>query len=172
MIITDAYREQNRRLHAERADYGTSGQRYAQQVRPISDWGRKAILDFGAGKCTLRNRLGPAYQVTCYDPCIEGLDATPEPHPVCVCSDVLEHVEPECLADVLADLRRVTQEVGLFVVHLTAAKKTLSDGRNAHLIQEPAEWWAQKIIGAGFEIWQQDAGPHEAAFVVKPARAS
>lgn len=168
MLITDAYRAQNAALHVSRPDYGTSGQRYAQQVRELSDWGRKSVLDFGAGKCTLRNRLGPAYQVTCYDPCIEGLDATPAPHPVVVCTDVLEHVEPECLDAVLAELNRVTQEVGLFVVHLTAAKKTLPDGRNAHLIQKPADWWREKIAEAGFSIEEQSGNEHEAAFVVKP----
>lgn len=168
MLITEQYREQNRALHAARADYGTSGQRYAAEVRPLADWGRKAILDFGAGKCTLAARLGPAYRVTNYDPCVEGLDATPEPHPVVTCTDVLEHVEPGCLDAVLADLRRVTQEVGLLVVHLTAAKKTLPDGRNAHLIQQPALWWQDKLIAAGFSIERHAFSEHEALFVVRP----
>lgn len=168
-LITDAYREQNRALHASNEHYGTSGKAWAPQVRALADWGRKAILDFGCGKATLARRLGPAYRVTNYDPCIEGLDATPEPHPVVVCGDVLEHVEPECLDAVLAELRRVTQEVGLFVVHLTAARKTLPDGRNAHLIQQPAEWWADALRVAGFAIESEQAGAHEAIFVVRPA---
>jgi 2-polyprenyl-3-methyl-5-hydroxy-6-metoxy-1,4-benzoquinol methylase len=170
VLITESYREQNRQLHAARADYGMSGAARAPQVRPFADWGRKAILDFGCGKATLAARLGPAYRVTNYDPCIEGLDARPEPHPVVVCGDVLEHVEPECLDDVLAELRRVTQEVGLFVVHLTAAKKTLPDGRNAHLIQQPAEWWQARIAAAGFAVEKQDASPTEAWFIVRPAQ--
>ena len=61
MLITEDYREQNRQLHADRADYGTSGRAWAPQVRPLADWGRKAILDFGCGKATLSQRLGPAY---------------------------------------------------------------------------------------------------------------
>lgn len=168
MQITDAYREQNRALHASNEHYGTSGKVWAPKVRLLADWGRKAILDFGCGKATLACRLGPAYQVTNYDPCIEGLDVTPAPHPVVVCGDVLEHVEPACLGGVLAELRRVTQEVGLFVVHLTAAKKTLPDGRNAHLIQQPAGWWSDRITTAGFGIETQTASEHEAVFVVRP----
>ena len=167
-LITDAYREQNRQLHAERQDYGTSGKAWAPKVRALADWGRKAVLDFGCGKATLARRLGLAYQVTNYDPCIAGLDTPPAPHPVVVCGDVLEHVEPECLDDVLAELRRVTQWVGLFVVHLTAALKTLPDGRNAHLIQKPAGWWSDRIAGAGFVIETQTANEHEAVFVVRP----
>lgn len=169
ILISDAYREQNRALHASNEHYGTSGKAWAPKVRPLADWGRKAVLDFGCGKATLARRLGPAYQVTNYDPCIEGLDTPPAPHPVVACGDVLEHVEPECLLAVLAELRRVTQEVGLFVVHLTAAKKTLPDGRNAHLIQEPASWWAAMITSAGFVIKDQGHNEHEAWFVVRTA---
>ncbi len=166
-LITDAYRTQNRALHASNEHYGTSGKAWAPRVRELSDWGRKAVLDFGCGKATLARRLGPAYRVTNYDPCIEGLDATPEPHPVVVCGDVLEHVEPDCLDAVLAELRRVTQDVGLFVVHLSAARKTLPDGRNAHLIQQPAAWWADRIRTAGFGIEKLNANEHEAAFTVR-----
>ena len=50
------------------------------------------------------------------------------------CIDVLERVEPHRLDNVLADLRRVTTTVGFFTVHTGPAVKTLSDGRNAHLI--------------------------------------
>ena len=141
-------------------------------MRELSDWGRKAILDFGAGKCTLAARLGPGYRVTNYDPCIEGLDATPPPHPVVVCGDVLEHVEPEMLDNVLAELRRVTQDVALLVVHLTAAKKTLPDGRNTHLIQQPAEWWHAKLNRAGLIVERHGNNPVEAWFICRPARAS
>jgi len=170
MLITDEYRKQNAALHESNPNFGVSGKAWAPKVRELAAWGRKAVLDFGCGKATLAHRLGPAYQVTDYDPCIEGLDATPTPHPVVVCGDVLEHVEPECFDDVLAELRRVTQEVGLFVVHLTAAKKTLPDGRNAHLIQQPTDWWAARIHEAGFAIQGQGGGEHEAWFIVGPAQ--
>ena len=36
--------------------------------------------------------------------------------------------------------------VGFFTIHTGKAGKTLSDGRNAHLIQQPAEWWLPKIL--------------------------
>jgi hypothetical protein len=63
-----------------------------------------------------------------------------------VCTDVLEHVEPEYLDSVLDELQRVTRNVGFFVVHTGAAMNHLPDGRNAHLIQQPPEWWLPKII--------------------------
>jgi hypothetical protein len=63
-----------------------------------------------------------------------------------VCIDVLEHIEPDYLSNVLLELKRMTQQVGLFTVHTGPAKKILLDGRNAHLIQEPASWWLEQLI--------------------------
>ena len=57
----------------------------------------------------------------------------------------MEHVEPPLLENVLADLRRVTKNIGFFTVHTGPASKTLSDGRNAHLIQQSATWWLTKL---------------------------
>ena len=46
----------------------------------------------------------------------------------------------------LEDLSRVTAGVGVFTVHTGPAVKVLLDGRNAHLIQQPADWWLPKIL--------------------------
>jgi hypothetical protein len=62
------------------------------------------------------------------------------------CIDVLEHIEPALLDNVLDDLKRVTQRIGVFTVCCEEAKKFLSDGRNAHLIVQPAEWWLPRIM--------------------------
>ncbi len=79
------------------------------------------------------------------------------------CIDVLEHIEPLYLDAVLADLRRITVNVGMFTIHTGPAMKTLTDGRNAHLIQKPSSWWLPKLcerfeithlrdIGVGFWV--------------------
>ncbi len=41
---------------------------------------------------------------------------------------------------------RVTESIGFFSIHTGAAFKTLSDGRNAHLIQKPDSWWLPKLM--------------------------
>jgi hypothetical protein len=64
---------------------------------------------------------------------------------------VLEHIEPELLDTVLDDLQRVTMGLGIFTVHTGPAVKVLPDGRNAHLIQQPAQWWLPKFL-ARFEL--------------------
>lgn len=157
-LITDAYRDLQRQMFREHPTYGTSGAVNADLVRKVTHWGRKRLLDYGAGRQTLAEALGPAYRVTNYDPCIEGLDEPPDPHPVVVCGDVMEHVEPECVDAVLRDIRRVTQQTVLFMIHLGPAEKTLPDGRNCHLVQQPAEWWRARIEAAGFHITEQGDG--------------
>lgn len=151
-LISEAYREQNAELHARSDRYGTSGAARRGQVRPLSAWGRKEVLDFGCGKATLSRALGPAYHVTDYDPCIKGKDQRPEPHAIVVCGDVLEHVEPEYLDAVMKELRRLTKETIFAVIALAPSSQTLADGRNANLIIETSEWWRRKFHEHGFNI--------------------
>ena len=61
------------------------------------------------------------------------------------CIDVLEHIEPLYLDSVLDDLKRLAEGIAFLSVHTGPAIKVLSDGRNAHLIQQPMEWWLPKI---------------------------
>lgn len=145
-LITPEYVEQNRMLHSERPDYGTSGERYADLIQDLAHRiGAEEILDYGCGKNTLANAL-PQFTVHGYDPCIEGLEAAPEPHDLVVCTDVLEHIEPELLDNVLADLVRVTRGTLFLEVATSPAMKTLPDGRNAHLIVKHRNWWLGKLI--------------------------
>lgn len=152
MLITPEYLALQKQLHATNDVYGVSGQRYADIVRQISKWGRLGILDYGAGRCTLAKALGPAYRVTNYDPAVEGIDTPPDPHPVVACTDVMEHIEPELVDNVLKELRRLTQKTALFVIATGPAQKVMADGRNAHICQQPFEWWKDRIQSAGFEI--------------------
>ena len=151
MKITPEYLEQNRKLHAT-GKYGVSGQAWAPHVRQLSEQLRtRDILDYGCGQKRLERSLG--FPIRNYDPCIEGLDAPPEPADLVACTDVLEHIELDCLDDVLDDLKRVTRKVGFFVVATGPAEKFLPDGRNAHLIQEGQDWWLPKF-SSRFEVAQ------------------
>lgn len=143
MLISERYREQNSLLHKEGA-YGHKGGSYANQVVDICNTLRSTdVLDYGCGQHFLAQRL--PFPIKEYDPALEGFDKAPEPADIVVCTDVLEHIEPECLDAVLDDLKRLTKKVGFFAVDIREAKKTLPDGRNAHLIQQPAEWWFPKF---------------------------
>jgi hypothetical protein len=113
------------------------------------------MLDYGAGKGRLGQALAQIMprvpEIRHYDPAVPEWSATPAPEPFVACIDVLEHIEPELLDTVLDDLQRVTMGLGIFTVHTGPAVKVLPDGRNAHLIQQPAQWWLPKFL-ARFEL--------------------
>ncbi len=150
-IISESYRSQNRQLHELRVDYGIGGERYAEQVAEICrihDF--KTALDFGAGKQTFSARLRslmPEISTTDYDPAIPGIDREDDLSPcdIVVCSDVLEHVEPHALYDVLKKLHYLTRRAFFFVIACYPSSKHLPDGRNAHLLINPPEWWIEKM---------------------------
>ncbi len=152
MLITDHYRAQQKALHDE-GNYGVTAAKYAPQVAKLIDANFVSeVLDYGAGsklgliKAISDGRLAQgSFKYTPYEPAVEKYAATPEPAEMVVCIDVLEHIEPDCLDDVLDDLKRVTLRLGFFTVSCVPAGKVLPDGRNAHLIQEPPEWWLPKI---------------------------
>lgn len=144
MLISDSYKQLNKQLHHSRPDYGVSGHKWAGLVKQIAEEIKaETILDYGCGKRTLEQALG--FPIRNYDPAIEGFDGEPSRSDLVVCTDVLEHIEPNCLDDVLEDLRRVTLDRGIFVIATRSAQKALPDGRNAHLIVENYKWWLPKL---------------------------
>ena len=152
MLISEAYREQNQQLHESEEAYGTKGHHYAKRILHYCAAAEtQDVLDYGCGKQTLQKRL--PFPIKHYDPCIPGLDTPPEPADILVCTDVLEHIEPDCLDSVLDDIRRLTRVCAFLTVDTRPARKFLPDGRNAHLIQEPAEWWFPKLYSR-FEVVQ------------------
>lgn len=145
MLISDAYRTLQSQYHSDRPDYGMSGHRWAERIKTWAEQLQsREILDYGCGKQTLQKSL--PFPITNYDPCTPGYDALPAPHDFIVCTDVLEHIEPECLDAVLDHLSELTKKLVFLAVATRPAKKFLPDGRNAHLIQEDPEWWMAKIF--------------------------
>jgi hypothetical protein len=105
----------------------------------------KSVLDYGCGKGTLAASIGNTI-VSEYDPAIEGKDSPPEPADLVVCTDVLEHIEPQLLDNVLKHLASLTNRRLLFnIATKYALSHTLPDGRNPHLIVKPAWWWKFQI---------------------------
>lgn len=142
-LISEEMKEQNRLLHEQNAFYGRGGEKYAEIVKKMKTEDVQSILDYGCGKGTLAKSL--PFPIWEYDPGIPGKDELPKPADLVVCTDVLEHIEPDKLGAVLEDLQRVTLKFGYFVIHLGAAKKTYPNGKNAHLIQKDANWWTEKL---------------------------
>ena len=149
-LISEQYRRMQEELHRN-PDYGVASVGYAPLVAEILKQVRATeLLDYGAGKGrlgqTLRQQIQGPLTIHHYDPAVPEWSAPPAPCGFVACIDVLEHIEPHLLDNVLDDLKRVTARVGVFTVHTGAAVKVLPDGRNAHLIQQPAGWWLPKIL--------------------------
>jgi hypothetical protein len=149
-LISEEYRQMQRQLH-ENPNYGVASVQYAPLVADILQaTGATELLDYGAGKgrlgMTLREHLKRPLTIHHYDPAIPDWSAPPAPCGFVACIDVLEHIEPHLIDNVLDDLQRVTAGVGVFTVHTYAAVKFLPDGRNAHLIQQPPGWWLPRFL--------------------------
>lgn len=131
------------------------------------------LLDYGCGaNCNLAKNLKVKSKLTyqAYDPAVPRFSGTPVPSEMVACIDVLEHIEPEYLEGVLDDLARLTQGVCFASIHTGPAIKVLSDGRNAHLTQQPMEWWVPKLWER-FELQTfQVTGPN-GFFVVGTAKS-
>jgi hypothetical protein len=63
-----------------------------------------------------------------------------------ISTDVLEHIEPEFVANVLQHMDSLFTRVAYLLIATCPAKKSLPDGRNAHLIQEEPDWWRPLIL--------------------------
>jgi hypothetical protein len=152
-LISEAYVAQNRALHKRPEGYGGSGHK---RVRTVAEFAAEleaeSLLDYGCGQGTLKTALraaAPALDVFEYDPAIKGKDGSAKPADLVVCTDVLEHVEPEKLDAVLAHIRRLARKGAFLAIATRLAGKVLPDGRNAHLIVEPASWWLPRLATAG-----------------------
>lgn len=156
-LITEDYRRMQQELHRN-PDYGVASVQYAPLVANVMKAVKATeLLDYGAGKgrlgVTLKDMFDQPLTIHHYDPAMPQWSRAPEPCAFVACIDVLEHIEPELIDNVLDDLQRVTSTVGVFTVHTQPAVKTLLDGRNAHLIQKPSAWWMPKFQ-ARFELAQ------------------
>lgn len=149
-LISPEYLQQNQQLHQTNAYYGTSGAKYASIVADLKEkMPASSVLDYGCGKGTLAKSL--PFPIWEYDPAIPGKDSPPRAADLVVCTDVLEHIEPEKLDAVLNDLRGLTLKVAYLAIATVPAEKTLPDGRNTHLIVQDQEWWTERV-GRFFEI--------------------
>ena len=159
-LTSPEYRKQLEKLH-DRQRWGADGGKHTAAVLALIEQYKPAtILDYGCGENKLADSLKP-HRVSGYDPGIPERAKMPKPCALVVCTDVLEHVEPEKLDAVLDHIWRLTARVAYLVIETRAANAHLPDGRNAHLSVHPAEWWIEKLLTTGWQF------PIEPAFNAK-----
>ncbi len=150
-LVTPAYRKQLNTIH-EGQRWGADGHKHVAAVRAFANMIEPAtILDYGCGKGTLAPAM-PERRIQMYDPGIPGREGSPKPVDMIVCTDVLEHVEPERLDSVLAHISVLASKAAYVVVATRPANLILPDGRNAHLVLRPFAWWAERFVEHGWTI--------------------
>jgi len=172
ILISSAYRAEQQRLH-ESGVYGTASILYAPIISEIIKRMEVThLLDYGCGiNVNLAKHLKVPHKVTyqAYDPGVPRYSKAPLPAQMVACIDVLEHVEPDCIESVLNDLCRLTEAILFASIDMGPALKVLSDGRNAHLIQQPMAWWVPKLLER-WELQTLQASSEHSFFVVALAK--
>jgi hypothetical protein len=152
-IASAPYREQLAQM-SEEGKWAGGGDRFAAEVWWLATrFKATSILDYGCGPGRLRPAL-KHHPIKFYefDPGIKDKAALPQRADMVVCTDVLEHVEPNKLKTVLRHIHGLTLKCAFFVIALRPAEKRLPDGRNAHLIIDGAPWWFDQLCELDWDV--------------------
>jgi hypothetical protein len=144
-LISDAALAANEAMHEDCLFDGLDPLVYAPGLIEVFDeFDCMSILDYGCGGAALSRYLSlPIFN---FDICRPEYAHEPPAADLVVCFDVLEHVEPEYLDEVIRHIKSKTRKVAHFVIaNVPDETKLLPDGRNPHLIVEPPNWWYAKL---------------------------
>lgn len=144
-MISDEYKQQIAKLHGKK-NWGTTTTLGKACHDAIEKYNPKSILDFGCGKgqiTELLKQMYPEKTIYGYDPAFH--DSMPDNVDMIMSTDVLEHIEPDLLKSTLADLDSRCNIVQYHLIACFKSKKSLPDGRNAHLIIETPDWWQEHM---------------------------
>lgn len=109
-----------------------------------------SLIDWGCANGNLLNRVSAEFpsvqELAGYDPGNPNYMVVPTGTYDCLVScDVIEHFEPDHLDESLRLMQSKFSQAAFLIIACYPAKKTLEDGRNAHLIVENEDWWMQRI---------------------------
>lgn len=160
-LISNDYRSQNKLCHEQDKGFGSNGRRWAplvvekvqeflSQTQTIQ---KVRVLDYGCGQNLLYRELATNHQeifklieFVSYDPAVPKFIKTPKKyHNFVICTDVLEHVEPDKLDAVIDHLFTLSLN-GIFInVPYRLGNRTLPNGSPCHKTVKDAIWWMAKI---------------------------
>lgn len=168
-LVSPEYRAQLAAVHESTKGWGGDGQKHARDVAVFAArLGAESILDYGCGQGKLGEALAPT-KVIGYDAGIPNKATLPKPADLVICTDMLEHVEPEKLDNVLTHIFRIAGRAAFVVIATRPANQTLPDGRNSHLSIHDEQWWLEKLKAVGWQIesTREKPGHEVAAWLLK-----
>lgn len=160
-MFTPEYLKLCQDMHAQRP-WGTTGHSYIDEFLPLVRKLRcKTVLDYGCGHETVKRGLGQRasdLEVFGYDPAIAEVSALPDPADFVVCTDVMEHVEEQYVADVIGHIHSLAIRGVYFSIGLVPAKRSLPDGTNAHITLMPSSWWIAHVLALPWTMVKVNPG--------------
>jgi len=148
-IINPDYQAQLSEMHGK--GQFVRGGKLLKSLNPfLKQYQPTSVLDYGCGHGGLIAAIKDAYpimQVEGYDPGNPEHNRMPKrSFDAVISADVFEHIESEHLDATLQLISSKILRCGWFRIACYPAKKSLPDGRNAHLIIELPAWWRNKIL--------------------------
>lgn len=155
-LISDGYKQCLKQKYRDsfrpRApSWGLSGGRYAGEwvAKIVENYDIKTALDYGCGQATLSACIG-GVKWTNYDPGLPEYEKLPEgKYDMVVSSDVLEHIEPPLLDNVIQHKASYTTKIFAADIPTDKTGNLLAGGpyhgHDEHLTVENVDWWQEKI---------------------------
>lgn len=160
--MSNSFIEASKQLHKDNKKYGAASEysdpktmkfrltipaavKASQATCPI-----KSLLDHGTGQGglvdTLTQEKSLQLNVRGYDPGVPIFSKKPtSKYDIVTSIDVLEHIGKPFIHSTLQDISSITNKFFFFCIDLLPASKKTSDGRNAHFLIAPTEWWINQI---------------------------
>ena len=148
-FINKEYQNQLAELHKNEKKF-SAGAKKLKLVEPfLEKYKPNSLIDFGCGKGGLINAIKDKYKINVsgYDPGVDEFSSWPaRASDVVISTDALEHVELALLEKTLMGINELFTVSAFLLIACYPAKKSLPNGRNAHLIVESPEWWRTTIL--------------------------
>lgn len=172
LLLTEEYRSLLQQMHSDpEVGWGRSaGKKWALWILnniilkyfpKYFSAGAITILDYGCGQGSLRKGFKalfndiPEGNPKAFDNMIVEYDAgipdkddpsiLEKKYDIVICSDVLEHIEPEYLEHNINTILNCADKIAFFAISTSLANAILPDGRNAHLIVKKGNWWEDRV---------------------------
>ena len=143
-LISDAHRERYRLYYASK-DVRVKPHAWQGQIEKIAlNLSADSVLDYGCGPSKSLSRFS-SLNVVDFDPAVDGADELPDPCDLVVCNHMLEHVEPECLDNILRHIKSLAKKAVYIALSCELSTKKLPDGTEWHLIVREPLWWQKKL---------------------------
>jgi hypothetical protein len=155
MLISAKHQAQYQQHYKARPTKAAANAHLAQILQFAHEVGAATILDYGCGGHASIDGYC-ALLVQNYDPGIPAYSELPTPADLVVCLDVLEHVEADCIEEVIAHIRLLALKGIFLTISCRESPKKLPDGSPWHIFVRDEKYWRE--VFSDFTTLEYDEG--------------